>query len=64
MKNGGADTMTLEADDRSYVKFNKLLQRAQAEGRVDGKFRCSTCGMRYRTEVQAHNCCAIVAESA
>jgi hypothetical protein len=67
MKQGVADTnttTTLESDDHSYVKFNKLLARAQAEGRVDGKHRCSTCGMRFRTEVEAHNCCAIVAESA
>lgn len=64
MKHGGADTVKLEHDDRSYVKFNKLLARAMTEGRVDGKFRCDTCGSRFRNDVEAHNCCSIVAKSA
>lgn len=64
MKFGGADTKMLEGDERNYVKFNKLLAKAQSEGRIDGKFRCPTCGMRFKTEVEASNCCAIVAESA
>jgi hypothetical protein len=64
MKFGGADTKVLEGEDRNYVKFNKLLAKAHAEGRVDGKFRCPTCGMRFRTDVEASNCCAFCAESA
>jgi hypothetical protein len=64
MKFGGADTKVLESDERNYVKFNKLLAKATAEGRVDGKWRCPMCGMRFRTQVEAQNCCAIVAQSA
>lgn len=64
MKLGGADTKVLKSDDRNYVKFNKLLARAQEEGRVDGKFRCPTCGMRFRTDVESVNCCAVVDKSA
>jgi hypothetical protein len=64
MKFGGADTKVLESDDRNYVKFNKLLAKAQAEGRVDGRFRCPTCGMRFRTDVEASNCCAVVEQIA
>jgi hypothetical protein len=38
MENGGADALVHETDD-NYVKFSKLLARAVAEGRVDGKWR-------------------------
>jgi predicted RNA-binding Zn-ribbon protein involved in translation (DUF1610 family) len=31
--------------------------RAIAEGRVDGKFRCPRCGMRSRLEEEAIDCC-------
>jgi hypothetical protein len=64
MSDGGADARILENDDRSYVKFNRLLERAQAEGRVDGKHRCPTCGMRFNNDANAANCCAVVARSA
>jgi hypothetical protein len=64
MKNGGADTRVLESDDGSYVKFDRLLAKARSEGRVDGKYRCPMCGMRYHTVPDAMNCCAVVAQSA
>jgi hypothetical protein len=64
MGDGVADTRILENDDRSYVKFNRLLAKAQAEGRVDGKHRCPTCGMRFKSDAEAANCCAVVARSA
>lgn len=63
MENGGADALVHETDD-NYVKFSKLLARAVAEGRVDGKWRCGTCGMRFRTEADSVNCCVQVARSA
>ena len=59
----GMDTLVLGSDE-SYVKFSKLLARATAEGRVDGKHRCPTCGMRYKNEAEAINCCAHCARSA
>jgi hypothetical protein len=34
-----------------------LLKRAEREGRVGGKFRCSICGMRYKREREATDCC-------
>jgi hypothetical protein len=59
----GTDTLVLGSDD-NYVKFSKLLARASAEGRIDGKHRCPTCGMRYKHEAEATNCCAQCARSA
>ena len=59
----GTDTLVLGSDD-NYVKFTKLLARATAEGRIDGKHRCPTCGMRYRTDAEASNCCAQCARTA
>ena len=62
MKNGGVE-LVYESDE-NYVKFSKLLARALTEGRVDGRFKCPTCGMRFRTEADSANCCAQVARSA
>ena len=31
--------------------------RALEEGRVDGKYRCSWCGMRSHLESEARDCC-------
>ena len=59
----GTDTLVLERDE-NYVKFSKLLARAEAEGRIDGRFRCVMCGMRFRVEAEAANCCVQVARSA
>jgi len=43
--------------DTSYVKYERLLVQAEAEGRLDGRFRCLVCGMRYREKVDAEACC-------
>ena len=59
----GTDTLVLGTDE-NYVKFSRLLAKATAEGRVDGKFRCPTCGMRYKNDAEAANCCTQVARSA
>jgi hypothetical protein len=45
------------------VKFAKLLAKASAEGRVDGKHRCRLCGMKYNSEAEAGMCCPDVGPS-
>jgi hypothetical protein len=58
MKRRG-DTLVLEGDEQ-YVKFTKLLEKAVSEGRIDGRFRCPVCGMRYNDEKEGSECCARV----
>jgi len=53
------DTLLLE-EDENYVKFTKLLQKAESEGRINGLFRCGVCGMRYNEEQDSKDCCARV----
>lgn len=43
--------------DPNYVKYERLLHQAEAEGRIDGRFTCLTCGMRYPHKCDAENCC-------
>lgn len=45
--------------DPSYVKYERLLSQAEAEGRIDGKYSCLLCGMRYRDKATAEACCGI-----
>ncbi len=45
--------------DESFVKYDRLLDRAVEEGRIDGPNKCLTCGMRYLTKAEAENCCKI-----
>ena len=59
---GVVDTLVLE-NDESWVKFKKLLARAEAEGRIDGKYRCPVCGMRYNSEAECATCCVQVARA-
>lgn len=54
------DTLVRENDD-NYVKFSKLLEKAVTEGRVDGKYKCPVCGMRYNDSQRSYECCAKVA---
>ena len=44
---------------KNYVKFHRLLAKAEEEGRLDGKYRCPVCGMRYTKEKHADDCCRI-----
>ncbi|HMA76745.1 MAG TPA: hypothetical protein VKO43_05530 [Candidatus Krumholzibacteriaceae bacterium] len=44
---------------KNYVKFHRLLTRAENNGRLGGKFRCPVCGMRYLSAEKANNCCRI-----
>ena len=43
--------------DESFVKYDRLLEKAQNEGRIDGPHKCLTCGMRYLSKEDAENCC-------
>lgn len=45
--------------DKNFVKFERLLARAEVEGRIDGPHKCLTCGMRYLAKEEADNCCKI-----
>jgi hypothetical protein len=47
---------------KNYVKFHRLLAKAEADGRLDGKFRCPVCGMRYLTENDSDDCCRIISD--
>jgi len=46
--------------DKSYVKFERLLSKAESEGRIGGNYKCLMCGMRYMTKHEAEECCKIM----
>lgn len=52
--------LLVRENDTNYVKYTKLLAKAVSEGRVDGKFRCPVCGMRFNEEKASFDCCAKV----
>lgn len=43
--------------DESFVKYQRLLVKAENEGRIDGPNKCLVCGMRYNTKIDAESCC-------
>jgi len=45
--------------EKNFVKFDRLLARAEAEGRIDGPHKCLICGMRYLNREEADGCCRI-----
>jgi hypothetical protein len=45
--------------DESFVKYERLLTKAESEGRIDGPKKCLVCGMRYTNKGDADNCCKI-----
>jgi hypothetical protein len=47
---------------KNYVKFHRLLAKAEAEGRLDGKHQCPVCGMRYLSEPEADDCCRVISD--
>ncbi|HEY5133656.1 MAG TPA: hypothetical protein VII85_08240 [Candidatus Krumholzibacteriaceae bacterium] len=53
---------TLLQKDKNYVKFYRLLAKAEAEGRLDGKHVCPVCGMRYLSAQDADECCRIISQ--
>ena len=48
----------------SSAEAASALDRASAEGRVDGKFRCPRCGMRSALKIDAQKCCEGLGPSA
>ena len=46
--------------DESFVKYERLLSKAENEGRIDGPNKCLVCGMRYLLKSEANNCCKII----
>jgi hypothetical protein len=45
--------------DESFVKYERLLTKAETEGRIDGPKKCLVCGMRYMNKDEADSCCKI-----
>ncbi len=45
--------------EKNFVKFERLLAKAEAEGRIDGPHKCLTCGMRYLSKDDADGCCRV-----
>lgn len=45
--------------DESFVKYERLLTKAESEGRIDGPNKCLVCGMRYTSKEDADLCCRI-----
>ena len=45
--------------EKNFVKFERLLAKAESEGRIDGPNKCLTCGMRYLTKDDADACCRV-----
>ena len=45
--------------DESFVKYERLLTKAETEGRIDGPCKCLVCGMRYTSKEDADSCCKI-----
>lgn len=43
--------------DESFVKYERLLSKAESEGRIDGPNKCLVCGMRYLSKDDADQCC-------
>jgi len=55
---GGDSILIRDLDsDKTYVKYNRLLEIAKTEGRIDGKYRCPVCGIRFFTFDEAFACC-------
>ena len=46
--------------DESFVKYDRLLAKAEEEGRIDGPNKCLVCGMRYMSKDEADGCCKIL----
>lgn len=45
--------------EKPFVKYDQLIERAEREGRINGRFRCLVCGMRYHAKDDAEDCCRI-----
>lgn len=45
--------------DKEYVKFVQLLRKAEREGRLDGEYVCTLCGMKFQASDDARACCRV-----
>jgi len=45
--------------EKEYVKFVQLLRRAERDGRLDGTFECTLCGMKFQASEDATACCKV-----
>ena len=57
---GTAQEQDVLVREKNFVKFERLLAKAEAEGRIDGPNKCLVCGMRYLTKDDADSCCKII----
>ncbi|MFQ5511729.1 MAG: hypothetical protein ACE5EO_07770 [Candidatus Krumholzibacteriia bacterium] len=55
----GQEKQGLLKKDKEYVKFVQLLKRAEADGRLDGGFVCTLCGMKFHSRAEASECCKV-----
>jgi uncharacterized protein CbrC (UPF0167 family) len=46
--------------EKPFVKYDQLIEKAEREGRIAGRFRCLVCGMRYMAKDDADDCCKVV----
>ena len=46
--------------EKPFVKYDQLIEKAEREGRIAGRFRCLVCGMRYKEKDDADECCKVV----
>jgi hypothetical protein len=46
-----------QLNDLSESEAAHAIDRALAEGRVNGRYRCCRCGMRSDSAAEAHDCC-------
>ncbi|MBC8367193.1 hypothetical protein H8E52_07275 [bacterium] len=54
----GSGVLVRDVDSSTkYVKYHRLHAIAEREGRIDGKYRCPVCGMRYLAFDEADVCC-------
>jgi rubrerythrin len=47
-------------NDRTDIKYQRLLEKAKSEGRINSPHRCHVCGSGYLTKVEANNCCRVL----
>jgi len=59
---GYKDESQVLVKDQPSATFEMLLKKAEQDGRLTGKHRCSVCGMRYKREKEASTCCYGIAK--
>jgi hypothetical protein len=47
--------------DHPSATYELLLEKAEREGRIGGKHQCPVCGMKYKKEREASDCCKGIA---